>query len=195
MMKKYLLAFVAALMAISVWGQSSSEHLRFKGVPIAGTPESFARRLKQKGLTVTQTDRDGVLLTGSFAGYRDCSITVSSSKNRNTVSSVSVAFPSRNSWRELEGDYSNLKSMLTTKYGEPHETTEMFEGSTAPKTDEDRIYKVRFDQCKYFSIFRPSKGRILLQIVHYGTENCYVLLSYIDEINYGTVYAPVIDDL
>ena len=195
MMKKYLLAFVAAVMAVTVWGQSASEHLRFKGVPIAGTPESFARRLKQKGLTVTQTARDGVLLTGSFAGYRDCSITVSSSKNRNTVSSVSVAFPSRNSWRELEGDYSNLKSMLTTKYGEPHETTEMFEGSTAPKTDEDRIYKVRFDQCKYFSIFRPSKGRILLQIVHYGTENCYVLLSYIDEINYGTVYAPVIDDL
>ena len=195
MMKKYLLAFVAAVMAVTVWGQSASEHLRFKGVPIAGTPESFARRLKQEGLTVTQTDRDGVLLTGSFAGYRDCSITVSSSKNRNTVSSVSVAFPSRNSWRELEGDYSNLKSMLTTKYGEPHETTEMFEGSTAPKTDEDRIYKVRFDQCKYFSIFRPSKGRILLQIVHYGTENCYVLLSYIDEINYGTVYAPVIDDL
>lgn len=195
MMKKYLLAFGAAVMAVTVWGQSASEHLRFKGVPIAGTPESFARRLKQKGLTVTQTDRDGVLLTGSFAGYRDCSITVSSSKNRNTVSSVSVAFPSRNSWRELEGDYSNLKSMLTTKYGEPHETTEMFEGSTAPKTDEDRIYKVRFDQCKYFSIFRPSKGRILLQIVHYGTENCYVLLSYIDEINYGTVYAPVIDDL
>ncbi len=119
MMKKYLLAFVAAVMAVTVWGQSASEHLRFKGVPIAGTPESFARRLKQKGLTVTQTDRDGVLLTGSFAGYRDCSITVSSSKNRNTVSSVSVAFPSRNSWRELEGDYSNLKSMLTTKYGEP----------------------------------------------------------------------------
>ena len=195
MMKKYLLAFVAALMAISVWGQSSSEHLRFKGVPITGTPEAFARNLRQKGLTVTQTDNDGVLLSGSFAGYKDCSITVSTSKDRKTVSSVSVAFPIRNTWTELERDYNNLKSMLTTKYGKPHETTEVFEGNTAPKTDEDRIYKVKFDQCKYFSIFRPSKGRILLQIVHYGTENCYVLLSYIDEINYGISYAPVIDDL
>ncbi|WP_454894482.1 hypothetical protein [Alloprevotella tannerae] len=195
MMKKYLLVFVAAVMAITVWGQSASEHLRFKGVPITGTPEAFARNLRQKGLTVTQTDNDGVLLSGSFAGYKDCSITVSTSKDRNTVSSVSVAFPSRNTWTELERDYSNLKSMLTTKYGEPHEAIEVFEGSTAPKTDEDRIYKVKFDQCKYFSIFWPSKGRILLQIVHYGTENCYVLLSYIDEINYGISYAPVIDDL
>lgn len=194
-MKKYLLVFVAAVMAITVWGQSASEHLRFKGVPIIGTPEAFARNLRQKGLTVTQTDNDGVLLSGNFAGYKDCSITVSTSKDRNTVSSVSVAFPSRNTWTELERDYSNLKSMLTTKYGEPHEAIEVFEGSTAPKTDEDRIYKVKFDQCKYFSIFWPSKGRILLQIVHYGAENCYVLLSYIDEINYGISYAPVIDDL
>ena len=49
-MKKILFFFLFAVISYTVFAQSASEHLTFKGVPINGTLNEFVSKLKQKGL-------------------------------------------------------------------------------------------------------------------------------------------------
>lgn len=65
-----------------VWGQSSSEHFTFKGVPIDGTIDEFVSKMKQKGFSVLQTEENLSVLTGDFASYNDCTILIPSLKQK-----------------------------------------------------------------------------------------------------------------
>ena len=60
------------------------------------------------------------VLEGDFAGFRQCTVFVYTVRPINLVSLVSVMFPSRETWADLERDYNFLKSILTEKYGDPN---------------------------------------------------------------------------
>ena len=118
-MKKLIVSFAFVLIALTLYAQSSSEHLTFKGVPIDGTLSEYVTKMKSAGFSHIGT-KDGVaLLSGEFAGYRDCMIGVETLKKQNTVYEIAVLFPTQNTWRGLSYDYTKLKSMLSKKYGEP----------------------------------------------------------------------------
>lgn len=71
---------------------AQSEHMKFKGVPMEGTLQSFTNKLAAKGYTPIGT-QDGVsILKGEFAGYKDCTIGTVSDKS-GMVCKVAVMFP------------------------------------------------------------------------------------------------------
>ena len=197
-MKKTLIALFLSLTVCISFAQTntdSSKHLTFKGVPLDGTLDQYVLKMKQAGFKHVST-KDGIAtLQGDFAGYKDCSVDVSTIKQKDLVYKIGVLFPKKDTWSTLSGNYSDLKQMLSEKYGQPSEVVEKFDSRSEPSDDMFRMYEVQFDRCKYFSIWTTDKGEIQLSIDHNSVTSCFVKLTYLDKINGATIKKQALDDL
>ena len=71
---------------------AQTEHMKFKGIPMEGTLQSFTLKLKAKGYVPLGTE-DGVsVLKGEFAGYKNCHIYAVADKS-GMICRVCVEFP------------------------------------------------------------------------------------------------------
>ena len=175
---------------------ATSNHLAFKGVPIDGTLKQFVARMKKAGFTHVGTEDGAAILHGDFAGYKDCEVYVSTIDGIDVVSFIVVSFPNQDTWEYLYGDYKELKELLIEKYGQPLSVKEEFQGYTySSMTDNDKMHKVKMDECKYETRFTTEKGEIVLWIEHESVRSTFVCLQYKDKINSGTVKQQAINDL
>lgn len=190
-MKHIILTILVSLFTMTCLAQT--EHMKFKGVPMEGTLQSFTNKLKTKGFTAVGI-QDGVsLLKGEFAGYKNCTIGAIADKS-GMICKVAVIFPSMDKWGDLEKCYNNYKSMLTEKYGEPAQCEEYFSDGYDGDAS-NRMYGVQFDKYKYYTVFSCKQGDIQLEIAHEGVSSCYVMLSYFDNANQDKLRKQIMDDL
>ncbi|WP_264524027.1 hypothetical protein [Flavobacterium sp. N502536] len=195
MKTKFFLLLLSNLAVFILSYSQSSEHLVFKGVSLDGTLNEYVLKMEQYGFKNLGTENGTAVLSGEFAGYKDCIVGVSTLKQKDLVYKIAVIFPEKDVWSSLSGNYFDLKEMLTEKYGTPGEVVEKFDSSSQPHDDSARMYKVKFDNCKYFSIWKTGKGEIQLSIQHEGMTRCYVLLSYSDKINSSIIKTKAKGDL
>ena len=197
-MKKIISTILFSICILSSFAQTnadSSQHLTFKGVPIDGTLDQYILKMKQNGFELLSTE-DGIAeLQGDFAGYKNCQVGVSTLKQKDLVHKIGVLFPEKDTWSTLSGNYFDLKQMLTEKYGKPTDVVEKFDTQYQPKDDGAKIYEVKIDRCKYYSIWKTDKGEIHLSIDHKSIRSCFVKLAYFDKINGGAIKKQALDDL
>ena len=192
---KKIVVTLFLLMSFTLTFAQSSEHLKFKGVPIDGTLNEYVSKMKQAGFQLIGTDDGVALLEGEFAGYRDCLIGVSTLKSVNVVNTIGVVFPAREDWSSLEGDYEHLKSMLTEKYGEPADVVEKFQGYGNPQTDQEKWINLITDNYTWYTIFETENGDIQLSLEKGDYGEYFVLLKYFDKINTEAVRSAAMEDL
>jgi hypothetical protein len=194
-MKKIIITMIVVLTSITTWSQNqSSEHLSFKGVPIDGKLSEYVSKMKNNGFTLIGIEDGVALLKGDFAAYKNCTIGVSTLKQTDLVSKISVVFPECNTWPSISNNYFTLKELLTEKYGQPTESVEEFQSYSQPKDDLSIMTAVQMEECKYYSIYYTDKGRIELSIS--GSINgCFVLLAYYDKINSDIIKSKALEDL
>ncbi len=195
-MKNNILMLFAVLISNVAFSQNqTSEHLTFKGVPIDGTLAGYVAKMKQNGFTHISSESGLALLKGDFAGYKECIVGVSTLKDIDLVYKVAVLFPDKPTWSTLSGNYFDLKEMLIEKYGDPLAATEEFQNTVQPEDDNSKMYQVKFDRCKYYSVWQTDKGEIQLMISHNDVSSCYVTLAYFDNINSEKIRKNAKDDL
>ena len=192
---KKIVVTLFLLMSFTLIFAQSSEHLKFKGVPIDGTLNEYVSKMKQAGFQLIGTDDGVALLEGEFAGYRGCLIAVSTLKSVNVVNTIGVVFPAREDWSSLEGDYEHLKSMLTEKYGEPSDVVEKFQGYGNPQTDQEKWINIMTDNYTWYTIFETENGDIQLSLEKGDYGEYFVLLKYFDKINTEAVRSAAMEDL
>lgn len=192
---KKIVVTLFLLMSFTLIFAQSSEHLKFKGVPIDGTLNEYVSKMKQAGFQLIGTDDGVALLEGEFAGYRGCLIAVSTLKSVNVVNTIGVVFPARENWSSLEGDYEHLKSMLTEKYGEPSDVVEKFQGYGDPQTDQEKWINIMTDNYTWYTIFETENGDIQLSLEKGDYGKYFVLLKYFDKINTEAVRSAAMEDL
>ena len=192
---KKIVVTLFLLMSFTLIFAQSSEHLKFKGVPIDGTLSEYVLKMKQAGFQLIETDDGVAVLEGEFAGYRGCLIAVSTLKSVNVVNTIGVIFPAREDWSSLEGNYEHLKSMLTTKYGEPADVVEKFQGYSTPRTNNDKLHELLMDRCTWYTIFETENGDIQLSLEKGDYGEYFVLLKYYDKINTEAVRSAAMEDL
>lgn len=90
--------------------------------------------------TVSSVSNGNAVLKGDFAGYKDCRLYVQTIDGADIVSTIVVQFPEYDRWEYLYGNYTNLKEMLTQKYGKPHSAREEFQDYIF-RTDDDKMWK------------------------------------------------------
>ena len=197
-MKRVIIVLVSLLLiVITSFAQNradSTEHLAFKGVPIDGTLNEFVLNLKKKGFTHVGTEDGVAMLKGDFAGYKNCIVGISTLKQKDLVTKITVVFPEQNRWSNLSSDYFILKELLIEKYGEPSESVEEFKSSIKPKDDNDKMYEIMENKCNYYTTFEINNGSIQLSIDHKFIHS-FVMLTYYDKINVRIIRTKAIDDL
>lgn len=189
------MAFIIPVIAQDT--EKASEHLTFKAVPIDGTLEEFVSKMKSVGFDVVgiNVKEQIAILKGDFAGYKSCVVTVHTLKQKDLVSKIGVTFPKCETWSALSSNYFNLKQLLTVKYGQPTRSIEKWDSFVDPRDDDDRMYEVGSDNCKYATTFETENGRILVKIDHEARYRYFVTMQYIDSINSKIIRAKAIDDL
>ena len=184
MMKRILIALLFVFSCIGAMAQNANEHLKFMGIPINGTLESFTQKLVAKKIKSIQAAEGVGLFNGAFAGKNDCNIFVATVPNRNIVSKVVVCLPPRETWAWLESDYNQFKQMLTSKYGEPLQHSETFKAGTFTSSDYLKISALKEGKCEYYVGWKLNEGVILLEIISIESpSSCFVRLNYYDAIN------------
>ena len=192
---KKIVVTLFLLMSFTLTFAQSSEHLKFKGVPIDGTLNEYVLKMKQVGFQLIETDDGVALLEGEFAGYRGCLIGVSTLKSVNVVNTIGVVFPAREDWSSLEGDYEHLKTMLIEKYGKPSDVVEKFQGYGNPQTDQEKWINIMTDNYTWYTIFETENGDIQLSLEKGDYGEYFVLLKYFDKINTEAVRSAAMEDL
>lgn len=177
------------------FAQSNSEHLTFKGVPINGTLSEYVAKMKSAGFKYLEEQEGIAILQGDFAGFKNCTVEVSTLKAVNVVSTIGVIFPACEDWSSLERDYEHLKSMLAQKYGEPADIVEEFQGRIKPNTNDEKLHQLYMDRCTWYSTFETPKGDIQLSMRKGEYGRYFVFLKYYDKINTDTVRSAAMDDL
>lgn len=186
---------LATLTSFAQVQSDNSEHMTFKGIPIDGNLYEYISRLEKSGFKLVEKENGVAMLKGDFAAYKDCIIGVATLKQKDLVSKITVLFPEYDTWSSLSSNYFNLKELLTEKYGEPSESMEKFHPSVNPVDDNDKMHELKFDNCKYYTIYETDKGSIQLSIDHDGVTRCFVRLSYFDKINGEIIRKKALDDL
>ena len=175
-------------------GMAVNPHLKFKGVPIDGSLKTFVDRMKNAGFQHSSTHDGIACLEGDFAGFKNCQLYVSTVNGLDVVSHITVLFPTREQWRLLYGDYTQLKQLLTEKYGKPAKCTERFQHSYVDD-DFSKYHAVLLDQAIFESVFRAENGKIALYITSNTSSSALVALEYLDAENNEALREHAIDDL
>lgn len=195
-MKKFLFVAICALFATVAFAQSSeSEHLTFKGVPIDGTLSQYVAKMKAAGFSYLGEEDGTALLKGDFAGFKGCTIGVSTLEGVDVVNRIVVLFTTYDEWSSLERDYNHLKDMLTKKYGEPSEVVQEFVNSYSSRNNTAKILALGSDECTWYTTFSTEKGDIQLALSKYDYTSGVVVLKYFDKINTEAVMTAAMDDL
>lgn len=193
-MKTKILTIILTLTTMLTFAQTS-EHLLFKGVPIDGTLDEYVSKMEQNGFNRLTTEDGTALLTGDFAGYKGCVVSVSTLKQKDLVYKIVVVFPEKETWSTLSGNYFDLKQMLSEKYGKSSEVMEKFEIQTDIMDDNTKMHHVKLDRCRYHSIYVTEKGTIKLSIEHDGVTSCFIRLTYFDKSNGNVIKEKAKGDL
>ena len=197
-MKNVLIVLFLSLTVFVSFAQTnadSSKHLTFKSVPLDGTLDQYVSKMKQNGFKHLSTEDGVAMLQGDFAGYKNCHLGVSTLKQKDLVYKIGLLFPEKDTWSTLLGNYLELKQMLTEKYGKPSDVMEKFDRQSEPRDDNSKMYEVKLNRCKYYSIWQTDKGEIHLSIDHNSATSCFVKLDYFDKINSATIKKQALDDL
>jgi hypothetical protein len=150
--------------------------------------------MKLNGFVVVETEPGAIMLQGDFASYKKVIIGVVTLQQKDLVSKIKVMFPKQVDWASLYGNYSNLKDMLTQKYGTPTEVIEEFPSNPNVQVESVKYMYVSIGACNYKTIFETHNGKITLSLDHIDSD-CFVALSYLDKINGKIIKAKAIDDL
>lgn len=180
----------------------TTEHLKFMGIPIDGSPAAFANKLKSRGFTLEDPLSPNILwMTGTFAGISNSNVFIYKTPATANVYRVRVMFPNIDSWSELEMRYSKFKDWLSQKYL-LLKSTEEFQGYP-PSSDSDKMRKLVLDNCTYLCKYGAGSsegdflGTIYLAIKSsssvYGEG--YVCIEYQDYLNGIKAEQEFIDNL
>lgn len=197
-MKQFIITVLCAFATLCGYAQEKSGHLLFKGVPIDGTVNSFVQKMKQKGFTTVTNDGQTAMMKGTFAGYKNCSLHILRTTEKDLVYRVGVFFEPDETWEFLSSKYFSLKQMLTKKYGKPSYCVEEFDAPYQPEDDKMKMFYVEQDKCKYGTEYETDEGTITLRILQTKVEFehfCYVMLVYNDKKNNLAEKESASDDL
>ncbi len=193
-MKKHLTLLLACLLFAGT--TFAQQHLSFKGVPIDGTLKAYTDAMVKAGFHYEGT-QDGIsLLSGDFAGYKNCIVGVSTLKNCDVVNRIAVLFPDRDTWPSLLNEYEHLKEMLTEKYGAPSDSKEQFTGYVGDYNNALIMHAIKNGEYVWYTTFTTELGEIELSFVE-GTkyQTAKVRLLYSDKANSDKVRKAAMDDL
>lgn len=160
--------------------EDAGNYLKFKGIPIKGSMESFCKKLKAKGFTQTGRDGKDILFGGDFTG-KTATVKVESDNDGKNVYRVIVMFTPSRDWKSMVETYNHYKKLYTSKYGAPVGSKERIN----PITDSNsaKMLELNDGNVTWFSRWKDAGGTIEISIDKYDVVEGVVVIRYCDSQN------------
>lgn len=122
-MKRILSTLFCLLLIVAAFAQNTNEHLKFMGIPIAGTLSQFQAKLIAKGCKVNKqasaySPNGQRVLNGTFAGKKANIIIFYDTKSKLVYRAKAILNGISEDMAEQE--YNSFKNLLYQKYGDKH---------------------------------------------------------------------------
>ena len=160
-MKKILALLLVMVSFVGLPQEGTSQHMKFKGIPIEGSMTEFCRKLKAKGFTSIGQDGNVSLFTGDFTG-REATVGVTAADDGNNVFAVVVLFDPSGEWNDLVNNYGYYKDLYTRKYGNPAVSDERNPSHLDSNTG--LMIQLQEGTVTYYSAWEVDGGDIQLSI-------------------------------
>ncbi len=181
-MKRFSIFLMSVLLSLTSFAQETGCHLDFEGIPVTGTLNEFLTISESKGYKLMERNEQSMLLSGLYRG-KLCRVLVERLPDENLVWGLTVFLPSCDNWKDLYRDYKDLCRVFRDKFGKPVDVTEWFDMVKRPASSRKRFAAVKDGRCFYKSVYEDPLGQVDVVIWSDKTNGCYVLVSYIDNIN------------
>lgn len=194
-MKRLIIIATAIFLSVALFAQDA--HLKFKGIPLDGSYNAFAKKLTEKGFILQKATDDRIELTGSFMAYPNALVMVYPDPSTKVVAKVSALIETKTdggySWTITENTFRSIVNTYKEKYGKPVEYSETFI-KEEPGSDYARINSLLLGECDYRSVWVMDGGRIEITLLSYR-QNIYVVCTYIDEQNIKALHQTILNDI
>ena len=136
-------------------------HLKFKGIAIKGSMESFCKKLKAKGFNQIDRGAKDRTFAGDFTG-KTATVKVESDNNGENVYRVTVMFTPSEDWNELVETYNYYKKLYTSKYGASVASKQKINPITDSNTS--KMSELYDGKVTWFSRWNDTGGTIEISI-------------------------------
>ena len=169
----FLMLLIVGLVCLN-----AQEHMLFMKTPINGAMNEFVIQMKSKGFVHDYTGKDGMIMSGVFAG-KDCDIVIVCTPITKTVWKVAVNLKREyTSWSSLKIDYWEMVNSYISKYGNPTGSFDFF-GNPYEEGDGYEMQAVRMGKCYYRTFWTLERGTIAILI----DESAKISIWYEDKLN------------
>ena len=177
-MKRLFYILATAIMAVSAMAEG---HMKFKDVEIDGTYDAFLSALTKHGCMTIQNAEGASVSRGNFAGVEMTIIPQTTSQTKK-VYGVVASTDTQKEWGSINAQYSELKSLLTKRYGNGQWLSNKKEGYCISEK-----YKIERGNIQSAILFETESGKIIMYM-HRTTpqdiETGTLVVWYIDNANY-----------
>lgn len=172
----------------------NTEHLKFKGIPITGSPYNIMKKLKVFGFRPSPNQNANlqtVYTNGMFSGLENCCVAIKGTSISNTAFTVGVQLPSCSTWNDLKNRYEYYKGKLVKKYGTPH----VYENFYAPYCEGDgqELTALLEKKVNFYTYFFVLDGMISVYLQSNYYDGAHVIIQYSD--NKGNELAEKENDI
>jgi hypothetical protein len=161
--------------------EDDGTHLKFKGIAIKGSMDSFCKKLKAKGFTQIGREGKAKLFEGDFTG-KTATVKVESDNDGKNVYRVIVMFAPSGDWNELVEVYNYYKDIYTKKYG--NTSYQKHRNPQATDSNISAMYELWQGKVTWASRWKDTGGTIEISIEKTnGISEGVVVIRYSDSQN------------
>jgi len=178
------------LLCLFFTAAEAQTHLSFKGVQMTGTTAQYAELLKTKGFLTKGTGKEGLKMTGCFAGRQNATIILGPvSEVCDTIKTVSVLLTEDAVWSTLTASFEFYRQYYTTKYGNPTELSQKGTGE-----DYRSLADLKKGICHYHALWKTPDGTITMTL-QYQSGACAVVIKYTDAAGAAAEEREILGDI
>lgn len=173
--------------------EDTGGHLKFKGIAIKGTMDSFCKKLKAKGFTQIGREGKAKLFEGDFTG-KTATVKVESDNDGKNVYRVIVMFTPSQDWNELIEVYNYYKDIYTKKYG--NTSYQKHRNPQATDSNISAMYELWQGTVTWASRWKDTGGTIEISIEKTnGISEGVVVIRYSDSQNEAAKIQSDLDEI
>ncbi len=177
-----LIAILTIFLSLNLY----SQHLSFKGIPMDGNAYAFASKLKSQGFythPLASEFEGSILLKGTFAGMKNCSVAILYTPKTKVVAKVSVISDHYYSWDQIKRQYNIILQALSKKYRKLDDSCLFLSPYEEGDGYEFLALKTEKAFCKAF--MGSEAGSIVISIEASQMDKGDIIISYEDSQNFA----------
>lgn len=166
-----LIAAVVAAFLLPAALSAQDSRPSFDGVVIRGSAKTFVKKLCQKGWTATDPENHVYVLTGTWDGHGDVTLTVLEDERSKKVTDIGVIIPCSPAWDDISATWRDVVDTFSETWGPPSLTQTQFHGG-GTGDDTKKLVLIQTGKCDWRARWDLRDGSAVTSVAFIAFQFC-----------------------